>query len=330
MTHPGKARVALKRGALVAAANWEVVAIESVAETTFKLLVAVPILGGAFLVTMLLGRDLSEVLAGDLKDILFGVASTLLGQPIALSVYLAGLFLVLAGGSALQFLVKGGTISVLVQADRVAGPIEKPPLRLPGFRRAMQFTMERFIEGSAHMFRRFLALGIVLGIVYALAAALCVALAYGLYRSGGERPLILGSVLALALTLFLILVTVINVLYLLTQVVMVVDDVGVGRALSQVRAFLKGEARRVTRVFVVTVLLLVAATVLSIAATWGFYLIAYVPLAGVIVLPLQLGAWLLRNLVFQYLGLTALGAYLSLYRSFDGDPDAVVTVSSSR
>ena len=73
------------------------------------------------------------------------------------------------------------------------------------------------------------------------------------------------------------------------------------------------------RVFLVTVLLLVAATALSIAAAWGFYLIAYVPLAGIIVLPLQLGAWLLRSLLFQYLGLTALGAYLSLYRSFAGD-----------
>jgi hypothetical protein len=52
-----------------------------------------------------------------------------------------------------------------------------------------------------------------------------------------------------------------------------------------------------------------------VVATWGFYLIAYAPLAGLVVLPLQLGAWLLRNLVFQYLGLTALSAYLSLYRS---------------
>jgi len=245
-------------------------------------------------------------------------------------VYLAGLFIVVAGGSALQFLVKGGTISVLAQADRVAGPVERPPLRLPGFRRAMAFSMEGFIDGSAHMFRRFLALGVILGIVYALAAALCVALAYALYHSGGERPLILGSVLALALTLFLVLVTGINVLYLLIQIVMVVDDVGVGRAISQVRAFLKGEARRITRVFVVTVLLLVAATLLSIAATWGFYLIAYIPLAGVIVLPLQLGAWLLRNLVFQYLGLTALGAYLSLYRSFNGDRDVATAAPSAR
>ena len=40
MTHPGKARTALKRGSLIAAANWQVVAIQSVADTTFKLLLA--------------------------------------------------------------------------------------------------------------------------------------------------------------------------------------------------------------------------------------------------------------------------------------------------
>lgn len=328
MIHPGKARTALKRGALLAAANWEVVAIGSVADTTFKMLVAVPILGGAFLVTTLLGRDLADVLAGDLKDILFGVAGTLAAQPIALLVYLAGLFLVVAGGSALMFLVKGGTITVLVQADRMAGPIERPPLRLPGFRRGMHFTIELFTGGAARMFRRYLALGIILGVVYALAAGLCLLLAYGLYRVGGDRPLLLGSVVALALTLFLLLVTVINVLYLLTQVVMAVEGVAVGRAATLVRGFLKGESRKVLRVFLVTVLLLVLATVLSIAATWGFYLIAYVPLAGVIVLPLQLGAWLLRNLVFQYLGLTALGAYLSLYRAFGGDGDEVAVTAS--
>ena len=31
-------------------------------------------------------------------------------------------------------------------------------------------------------------------------------------------------------------------------------------------------------------------------------------------LPLQVGAWLLRGMVFQYLGLTALCAYVRLYR----------------
>jgi hypothetical protein len=42
--------------------------------------------------------------------------------------------------------------------------------------------------------------------------------------------------------------------------------------------------------------------------------ISFVPLLGVAVLPLQLVAWLFRGLVFQYIGLSAVGAYVKLYR----------------
>jgi hypothetical protein len=38
-----------------------------------------------------------------------------------------------------------------------------------------------------------------------------------------------------------------------------------------------------------------------------------VPLIGLAVLPLQLVAWLVRGLLFEYLGLTALAAYVGLY-----------------
>lgn len=328
MTHPGKARTALKRGALLTAANWQVVLIQSLAETTFKLLLAVPILGGAFLVTLLLERDITEMLAGDLREILFGVAGTLRLHPLALAAYLVGFLLVLAGGAVLVFLVKGGTVSVLVRADRLSGPVERPPLRLAGVRQAMQFSIERFTAGAARLLRRYVGLGLLLAALYAFAAGLAVLLGYGLYRVAGARPLLLGSIVAVSVTFFIALITVINVLYLLGQIVVAVTEAGVGHAAGEVWRFLCGEFWKVTRVFGVTILLLVLATVLSVAATWGFYLIAYVPLAGIIVLPLQLAAWLLRNLLFQYLGLTALAAYLSLYRSYRGDRSGVAAPAS--
>jgi len=330
MTHPGKARTALKRGSLVAAANWQVVAIQSVADTTFKLLLAVPIVGGAVLVTTLLGRDFSEVLAGDLREVLFGVAGTLAARPIALVSYLTGFGLVLAGGAALMFGVKGGCVWVLVLADRAAGPVERPPLRIAGFRRAMVFSIESFTSGAANLFRRYLFLGIILTLLYVLAAALCLSIGYGLYRLGGDRPLLLGSVAAVGISLFVVLITVVNVFYLLAQIVIAVNDGKVGSGIREVGRFVHGEFWKVSRVFGVTVLLLLLGTLLSVAATWGFYLIAYVPLAGLIVLPLQLGAWLLRSLVFQYLGLTALSAYLSLYRLRVGDGAAGAGVPFSR
>jgi hypothetical protein len=318
MTHPGKARTALKRGSLIAAANWQVVAIQSVADTTFKLLLAVPIVGGGVLVTTLLGRDLGDVMAGDLRRMLFGVAETLAARPLALVSYLFGFAVVLAGGAALMFLVKGGTVGVLVLADGSAGPVERPPLRIAGFRRAMLFSIEAFTAASARLFRRYLLLGVVLAVAYALTATLCGGIAYGLYVLGGDSPLLLGSVVAVGIGLFVGLVTIVNVFYLLAQVFVEVNDSRVGAALRDVVRFVRNEFWRVSRVFGVTVLLLLLGTVLSVVATWGFYLVAYAPLAGLVVLPLQLGAWLLRNLVFQYLGLTALSAYLSLYRSSAG------------
>ena len=61
----------------------------------------------------------------------------------------------------------------------------------------------------------------------------------------------------------------------------------------------------------------VLATIASILATAGLGLIAFVPLVGLArVLPLQFAAWLLRGFVFQYLALTALGAYLTQYRHY--------------
>ena len=65
--------------------------------------------------------------------------------------------------------------------------------------------------------------------------------------------------------------------------------------------------------FVVVVALVVAATFASALAWSGVGLIAFVPLVGLAVFPLQLAALLVRGLVFEYLGLTALGAYVTLY-----------------
>jgi hypothetical protein len=45
-------------------------------------------------------------------------------------------------------------------------------------------------------------------------------------------------------------------------------------------------------------------------------LIAFVPLVGLAVFPLQIAALMLRGLIFEYLGLTALGAYVALYAGY--------------
>jgi hypothetical protein len=96
--------------------------------------------------------------------------------------------------------------------------------------------------------------------------------------------------------------------------VIAVEDCGVRTAIGRLGRFLRARGRDVAAVFLVVLALVVVATAASLLATTGLGLISFVPLIGLAVFPLQAVAWLVRGLVFQYLGLTALGAYLALYR----------------
>ena len=69
MSHAPGLKAALKRGALIAAANWPLVVVQFVAESTLKLLLAVPVLGGIFLVALLLDADVGELISGSPSEI---------------------------------------------------------------------------------------------------------------------------------------------------------------------------------------------------------------------------------------------------------------------
>src|SRR3954454_10579321 len=149
----------LKRGALLAAANWQTVGIQFVTETTFQVLLAVPILGAAVLVAVLLGGDLAELLHGNLREIFTTIAQTLLSEPFALTAFVTAFAVVLLGGSMLTFIVKGGVVTVLVAANAAAGPIEQHPLTFDMLRQASRFTLDRFTTGCARLSRPYLKLG---------------------------------------------------------------------------------------------------------------------------------------------------------------------------
>src|SRR5881397_1111629 len=70
-------KLLLKRGALLAAANWPTVAIQFLAETTFQVLLAVPLIGAAILVAVLMGTDIAELLQGGPRQIFTTITSTL-------------------------------------------------------------------------------------------------------------------------------------------------------------------------------------------------------------------------------------------------------------
>jgi len=110
--------------------------------------------------------------------------------------------------------------------------------------------------------------------------------------------------------------TLINFLYLLTQMAIAVEDLGVREGMVRVAQFIRGSTREVAGIFGIVLLLVTLATIASILATAGLSLIAFIPLVGLAIVPLQAAAWLVRGFVFEYLALTALGAYLTQYRHY--------------
>lgn len=318
MTHSLALKAALKRGALVAAANWPLILVQFIAEAMLKLLLAVPTIGGVFLVMLLLQTDVEDVLGGGLRDIAATVFSALRANPIALLAFALAFVLVLVGGSALTFVVKGGTVSLLAAAEASAGTIERPPLRLDALRRLNRVHIDPFLDGCRRLWRRYVRLGGCLLIAYALTAVVYLGIVLGGYALAGGTSVLLGwSVVAvLSSSALIVWITLLNVGYLLTQMIVAVEDVSVRTAAWRVVEFARGSLREIAAIFGVVLLLVALATVASILATAGLGLIAFVPFAGLAVVPLQFAAWLLRGFVFQYLALTALGAYLSQYRLY--------------
>jgi len=316
-------KAALKRGALIAAANWQLVIVQFVAESILKLLLAVPIVGGAFLVALLLDTNLTDLLTGDVRDIVTSIVGALVASPIALAAFIAATLVVLVGGSLFTFIVKGGTLALLAQAEQVAGPIERPPLRFEAMRRASVFAIDPFIEGCQRLWRRYVRIGIGLLIVYGLTAAVYLAIVFGGYALAENSAILLGwtAAAAVASSVLIVWITLVNFFYLMTQMVVAIEDVSVRQGVRMALAFVWGHLREVAGVFGVVLVTVVIATAASILATAGLGLIAFVPLVGLAVLPLQLAAWLVRGIVFEYLALAALGAYLSHYRWYHSSSD---------
>ena len=303
-------KAALKRGALIAAANWPVTFIQASADSLFKLLVAAPVIGGVFLVALAVGSEPSALISLDTRELVATIASTLRSRPLVLTAFLLALAVVGVGGSMFVFLVKGGTVATLVRSDREAGPIEEPPLHISAVVLASRFSMDEFVESARLLFPRYLRLGLMLIAVYLVSALGFLALVATREAATGW------SVTAAATIAFVLWITIVNLLYLLTQIVVATENCSVAAAARRVALFVRRELRGIAAIFLLVFALVIAATGASVLATAALGLVAFVPFFGLAALPLQLLAWLLRGLVFQYLGLASAGAYLRLYRGF--------------
>jgi hypothetical protein len=311
-------RLLLKRGGLLAAANWPVVAIQFVAQTTFQALLAVPVIGAAILVAVLLGGDLGNLLQGSMREIFTTIADALMSEPFALVAFIAAFGIVLIGGSVLMFLIKGGVVDVMLAADAQAGPIEHEALTLGNLRHGACFTVERFVAACARLFRRYLLLGVALMITYAVSGAAYLAFVIYGYRTLGAGGFVVEWTLiaALSAVALVLWITSVNLIYLLLQIVTAIDDLAFGQAVRAVARFIRSEFLELGGVFLVVFGMVIGATFASALAWSGVGLIAFVPLVGLAVFPLQIAALILRGLVFEYIGLTAMGAYITLYRQY--------------
>jgi hypothetical protein len=309
-------RATLKRGALIAAANWPVIVIQFIAEANFKLLLAVPVVGGVLLVGLALGQDVQEMLGGGAREIATSVAGALLDHPGAFASFLLSALVVVLGGSTLMFLIKAGTVTVLARGAVAAGPLDHAPFRFAALERAAAFSIETFLEGCARLFRRYLRLGLFLLGLYALSGLVFLLVLVGAYRIADRSGLIVAWTLIamLASSALIVWIMLANLAYLLLQMIVATDDCSVRQAARRALLFLRRDLRHVILIFALVLTLVVLATIASMLATAGLGVVSFVPLLGLAVLPLQAAAWLVRGLVFQYLGLSALGAYLSLYQ----------------
>lgn len=305
----------LKRGALLTAANWPIVLTQFVAESVLKMLVGVPIVGGAVLLVLVVGQELPDT-AGSLREVAFGVGEALLEHPAGLAGFLASLAIAVCGGSVLTFVIKAGSVAVLVEAERRAGPIERPPLRWSALQASRAWSADRFLDGCARLWWRYCKLGFLLMVLYALVGGAYLALVIGGFSLAPVEPqawwpaLMTGA----ASSVGIVVISLANLVYLLLQMAMAADDVGLRGAAARVADYLRREGRWVVSVFLAVLTLVVVGMVASIIAAAGLGLVSFVPFLGLAVFPLQAMAWLLRGLLFQFIGFSALGSYLTLYR----------------
>jgi hypothetical protein len=301
------------------------VLVQFVADTLFKTLIAVPIVGGLVLVALVAGGNPFELLrVDDLTQTVSTMVGVLLAQPFALAAFVIALGVIMVGGSIMMFAVKAGSLTILLAGDRVAGAIEVPPLRLSALREANQASLERFTDGVRRLFARYLRLAVGLTAAYAIVIVAYLAFLWGPSISETlDRPVMV----TLASLAVLVSITFINFLYLLLQIVMAAEDCGVLEAVPHAARLLRRRTLELGQVLAAILALMLLATGASILATTALGLIAFVPFVGLAALPLQVFAWLVRGVVFQFVGLTGAATYLRLHYALQVERVEVPTPS---
>ncbi len=311
-------RAALKQGALVTASNWPVVLVEFALWGLYELALGVPVVGGAFMVAVLLGFNVDGLLGQGVRETADLIIGSLSAAPVALAAFLAALAVVAAGGLIMIGIVKAGTLAVLVTGERAGPDLHRAPVHVATLRRASTWSLATMYHATRHYGRRAATLAAWLSLAYLCIGALSLgAIATGFWLAADSAWANAWPVLVmLATSAGVLAVTVANLVFDLTRIIIVTDDCRVGEAFRRMRRFLVGDARQIIGIFAVTSLLLGLAATAWILATANVALIGFVPFAGLLVAPIQAAVWIARGLLFQFAGLTTLSAYQTQYRRF--------------
>jgi hypothetical protein len=318
MIDPPRLRSLLLRGALVTSANWPVVVVQFVAEATIRLVGGIPLAGGAALLLVLAAPDSFGPAAATAPDIAVAAITALATVPVAL----AGLAVaaVVAGVGSLIFgaVIKAGTVGVIADGEAGARPTPTGrPLRVVDLQAARAWSTARFMTGCATFGARFVRLGLALA-----AAEIAVAIGYAASVVAVYRAFVsiaaswwLAPALLAASIVAVVGLSVTELVYRLTQLIVVVDGVGVRDGLRRAVRFIGAERLAVVRIFLAALVVSAVGVVATLAAAAAFGFVSFVPVAGVAVLPLQAAVWVVRGLMFPFIELAALAAYAAVYRA---------------
>lgn len=319
-------RAAIKRGVLLVSANWPIVLIDFAVESFCKAAMALPVLGGALMVTSVVGLDVGRVISGGIGETADLVVGSLGSAPAALGAFFGALALVAIGGEAVLFIVKAGTLSVIVRADRTAGEPQRLPLGLDGLRSCRAFGLEILIDAGRRFARRGLVLALWLGAAYAAIGGIYLAVVTGGLFGFGSRWVPAWSAVVLVATSGAVMVAVLaNLAYTLLRVVIVTDDCDVPAAVRRLGRFVVDDARQVIGIFAAIGGLQVVAGAITLMTAAGLAPVAYLPLVSVVVIPLQVAIWIVRGLLLESLSLCAVAGYQTQYRRFSDALDMTPT-----
>jgi hypothetical protein len=272
------------------------------------------------MVSALLGFDLDGLLAQGLSHTADLIVGSLVAAPVSLGAFLLAVGVVAGGGLTLVFVVKAGTLAVLAAGERAAPDLHRAPIHVAGLRRAGSWTLAAVHAGV----RRFGARGARLAVVLSATYLVILLVAFGAIGLGFR--LAAGSawagawivVVAPATSAAVLAGTVANLVFDLARIIVVTDDCGVAEALRRARRFVVKDARHVLGIFAVTSGIVALAAAAWLVATANIAFIGLVPVVGLLVAPLQAAVWIVRGVVFQYLGLATLMAYQTQYRRVSG------------